>query len=79
VKVVRLGPGESASILYDWQDAASTQRGGGCLEVVKITVGLRRELGRGGSRTFRTRDHVCQGIISVLPFTAGIHPSGFGS
>lgn len=71
VKVVRLGPGKSASILYDWQDAPSTQPGGGCVEVVKITVGLRRKLGRGRSWTFRTRDDVCQGIINVLPFTAG--------
>jgi hypothetical protein len=71
VKVVRLRFGESASILYDWQDAPSTQPGGGCVEVVKITVGLRREIGRGGSWTFRTRDDVCQGMISVLPFTAG--------
>jgi len=39
VKVVRVDPGASASILYDWQDAPSTQPGGGCVEVVKIVVG----------------------------------------
>lgn len=77
VKVVRVGTGASASIFYDWQDAPSTQPGGGCVEAVKITVGLRRELGRGGSRTFRIRDDVCQGAINVLPFAAGTHPSGF--
>ncbi len=79
LRVVRLGPGKSASILYDWQDAPSTEPGGRCVEVVMITVGLRRELGRAGGWTFRTRDDVCQGTISVLPFTAGSHPSGFGS
>jgi hypothetical protein len=79
VKVVRLEPGKSASILYDWQDAPSTQPGGRCVEVVKITVGLRDELGRGGTWTLGTRDHVCQGVISVLPFTAGSDPSGFSS
>jgi len=79
VKVVRLRPGKSASILYDWQDAPSTQPGGGCVEVVKITVGLRREIRRGASRTFRVRDDVCQGAINVLPFTAGSHPAGFDS
>jgi len=79
VKVVRIDPGKSASILYDWQDAPSTKTGGGCVEVVKITVGLRRELGGGGSWTLRTRDDVCQGMINVLPFTAGSDPSGFGS
>jgi hypothetical protein len=78
-KVVRVGPGESASILYDWQDAPSTRPGGGCVEVVKIVVGLRRELGRGASRTFRVRDDVCQGAINVLPFTVGSQPSGFDS
>ena len=78
-KVVRLAPGKSASILYDWQDAPSTQPGGGCVEVVNITVGLQLKLEPGGSWTFRTRDDVCQGMISVLPFTAGNHPSGFDS
>lgn len=78
VKVVRLDPGESASILYEWQDAPSTEPGGGCVEVVRITVGFRHELGRGGSRTLRVRDHVCQAMINLLPFTAGSDPSGFG-
>ncbi len=77
VEVVRLGTGASASILYDWQDAPSTQPGGGCVGVVKVTVGLRREVGRGGSRTFRIRDDVCQGAVDVLPFTAGSDPFGF--
>jgi hypothetical protein len=79
VKVVRLDPGKSASILYDWQDVPSNQPGGGCVEVVKIAVGLRHELGPEGSWTLRTRDDVCQGMISVLSFTAGSDPTGFGS
>ncbi len=77
VELVRLGRGESASILYDWPDAPSAQLGGGCLEVVKVTVGLRREHGSGSSRTFRIHDDVCQGVVSVLPFTAGSDPFGF--
>ena len=77
VRAIRVGPGGAASILYDWQNAPSTQPGGGCVAVVKIVVGLRRELGRGASRTFRVRDDVCQGAINVLPFTVGSHPDGF--
>jgi hypothetical protein len=79
VEVVRIGPGESASFLYDWQDAPSTQPDGGCVDVVRITVGLPGEFGYRDSRVFRTRDEVCQGAVSVLPFTTGSHPSGFGS
>ena len=79
VKTVRLGPGESASVLYEWADAPSTQAGGGCLEVVAVTVGLQREAGIEGDRTFRIRDDVCQGAVNVLPFTAGSNPFGFAA
>lgn len=77
VKVVRLGSGESASILYDWPDAPSSRPGGGCLEVVKIMVGVRQGREGAASRTLHAHDDVCQGAINLLPFTAGSNPFGF--
>ena len=76
---IRLGPGKTASALYDWQDSPGAGPRGGCVEVVRVRIRLSQGAKRSPSWSFSVNDLVCQGAVNLLPYVTGAHPSSFGS